>query len=192
MLVVSPFDSNVRVNDLLRAPWRGRRSPAAAAELTSQLGAGRARGELMCLTVVPPRVARATQLPLQQKASFMSCHLVFAGHPLSGVQPSLPAAAAAPMVDDYSRILARVATAQLAEVAGFDACQDSAVEILAELLLKYISETCSTSHSYAGAGPTLAALLHPLRTPTTQTLQHTVLLRVAWSFDFLFLSFDRF
>lgn len=54
------------------------------------------------------------------------------------------------MADDYSRVLARIACAQIAEVAGFDACQGSAVEILAELLLKYTSEVCSLSHDYAG------------------------------------------
>lgn len=53
------------------------------------------------------------------------------------------------MADEYSRSLAKVAVAQVAEVAGFDACMDSAVEILADLLLRYTSTICTSAHDYA-------------------------------------------
>ena len=51
--------------------------------------------------------------------------------------------------DDYSRTIARVAVAQIAEQAGYEAVQDSAVEVLAELLLRYISEASAGAHQYA-------------------------------------------
>ena len=51
--------------------------------------------------------------------------------------------------EEYSRRLARVAVAQMAEMAGFTKAQESAIEILSELLLKYVGELCSTAHSYA-------------------------------------------
>lgn len=51
--------------------------------------------------------------------------------------------------EEYSRRLARVAVAQMAEMAGFTKAQQSAVDILSELLLKYVGELCSTAHSYA-------------------------------------------
>jgi len=53
------------------------------------------------------------------------------------------------MAEDFSRAVARVAAAQIAESAGFDACQDSAIEILADLLLRYLTTICASSHSYA-------------------------------------------
>jgi transcription initiation factor TFIID subunit 8 len=52
------------------------------------------------------------------------------------------------MADDYSRALSRVVAGELAEFTGFDAIQESSAEILSELLLKYISELCSSSHMY--------------------------------------------
>ncbi|KXZ48863.1 hypothetical protein GPECTOR_25g448 [Gonium pectorale] len=53
------------------------------------------------------------------------------------------------MADDYSRRVARVVVAQMAELTGFEAAQESAVEILAELVIKYIQELCTAAHSYA-------------------------------------------
>ncbi|KAF6265553.1 Bromodomain associated-domain-containing protein [Scenedesmus sp. NREL 46B-D3] len=53
------------------------------------------------------------------------------------------------MADEFSRSVARVVAAQIAEASGFDACQESAIEILADLLLRYLTTVCSSSHSYA-------------------------------------------
>jgi histone H3/H4 len=50
---------------------------------------------------------------------------------------------------DYSRALARVAVAQIAELAGFDAAHDSAVDILADLLQRYLANVCGAAHEYA-------------------------------------------
>lgn len=53
------------------------------------------------------------------------------------------------MADDFSRSIARVVVAQIAEGTGFDTCQESAVDILADLLLRYLSTVCASSHSFA-------------------------------------------
>jgi transcription initiation factor TFIID subunit 8 len=53
------------------------------------------------------------------------------------------------MAEDFSRHISRVVASQIAESTGFDACQDSAVEILGDLLLRYLATVCSGSHSYA-------------------------------------------
>lgn len=53
------------------------------------------------------------------------------------------------MAEDFSRHIARVVASQIAEATGFDACQDSAVEILGDLLLRYLATVCTSSHSYA-------------------------------------------
>jgi transcription initiation factor TFIID subunit 8 len=53
------------------------------------------------------------------------------------------------MAEDFSRHVARVVASQIAEATGFDACQDSAVEILGDLLLRYLTIVCSSGHSYA-------------------------------------------
>ncbi|WIA22741.1 hypothetical protein OEZ86_009700 [Tetradesmus obliquus] len=53
------------------------------------------------------------------------------------------------MADEFSRSVARVIAAQIAETSGFEACQESAIEILADLLLRYLTTVCSSSHSYA-------------------------------------------
>lgn len=50
---------------------------------------------------------------------------------------------------EYSRALARVAVAQIAELAGFDAAHDSAVDILGDLLQRYIANVCTSAHEYA-------------------------------------------
>lgn len=56
------------------------------------------------------------------------------------------------MADDYARAIARVAVAQIADTGGFDSMQESSVEVLSELLLRYISEVCTSSHAYAELG----------------------------------------
>lgn len=53
------------------------------------------------------------------------------------------------MADEYSRRVARVVAAQMAELTGFEAAQESAVEVLAEVLIRYIQELCTAAHSYA-------------------------------------------
>ena len=53
------------------------------------------------------------------------------------------------MTDRYSRQVARIAVAQMAETAGFDGVQESAVEVLADLMLRYVAQLASTSHAYA-------------------------------------------
>jgi len=50
---------------------------------------------------------------------------------------------------DYSRALARVAVAQIAELAGFDTAHDSAVDILADLLQRYLANVCACAHEYS-------------------------------------------
>lgn len=53
------------------------------------------------------------------------------------------------MAEEYSRAIARVVAAQLAELEGFDAVQESSIEVLSELLLRYLSELCRSAHEYA-------------------------------------------
>lgn len=53
------------------------------------------------------------------------------------------------MAEEYSRAVARVAAAQLAEAAGYEAVQESAVDMVAELAVRYLSELAAASHSYA-------------------------------------------
>ena len=53
------------------------------------------------------------------------------------------------MAQDYARAVARVVVAQTAESVGFEAVQQSAGDTLSELLIKYISEIGSATHSYA-------------------------------------------
>lgn len=53
------------------------------------------------------------------------------------------------MADKYSKHVSRVVVSQLAESAGFQAVQESAVDLLADLTLRYISQLGSASHSYA-------------------------------------------
>eukprot|EP00891_Asterochloris_glomerata_P002166 jgi/Astpho2/2166/fgenesh1_pg.00040_%23_22_t len=53
------------------------------------------------------------------------------------------------MAEEYSRHLARVVVAQTAESTGFEAVQTSALEVLADLLLCYISQLGSASSGYA-------------------------------------------
>lgn len=51
--------------------------------------------------------------------------------------------------DDYARSAARVASAQLAEASGFDAVQTSSLDVLSDLLLRYIAQLGTASHAYA-------------------------------------------
>ena len=53
------------------------------------------------------------------------------------------------MTDRYSRQVARIAVAQMAETTGFDGVQESAVEVLADLMLRYVAQLASASHAYA-------------------------------------------
>ncbi|KAG2482800.1 hypothetical protein HYH03_018290 [Edaphochlamys debaryana] len=53
------------------------------------------------------------------------------------------------MAEEYSRQVARVVAGQMAELTGFQAAQESAIEVLAELLVQYIQEVCTAAHSYA-------------------------------------------
>lgn len=66
------------------------------------------------------------------------------------------------MADDFSRALARTAVGQLAELAGFEAVQESAGEVLSELLVKYITELASSAHGYAELANRSGANLHDL------------------------------
>jgi histone H3/H4 len=49
----------------------------------------------------------------------------------------------------YSQALARVAVAQLAELSGVESCQESAVDILADLLVRYAQQLCVGARDYA-------------------------------------------
>lgn len=53
------------------------------------------------------------------------------------------------MAEQYSRHVSKIVVSQLAETAGFQAVQESAVDILADLMLRYIAQLGSASHSYA-------------------------------------------
>jgi transcription initiation factor TFIID subunit 8 len=53
------------------------------------------------------------------------------------------------MSEEYARAIAKVVAAQLAEADGFESVQESAIEILSDLLLRYISELSIGAHSYA-------------------------------------------
>jgi transcription initiation factor TFIID subunit 8 len=53
------------------------------------------------------------------------------------------------MAEEYTRRIARVAAAQMAELTGFEAAQESSIEVLAELLTKYVQEVCTAAHAHA-------------------------------------------
>lgn len=53
------------------------------------------------------------------------------------------------MAEHYSRHVSKIVVSQLAETAGFHAVQESAVDVLADLMLRYIAQLGSASHSYA-------------------------------------------
>jgi histone H3/H4 len=52
-------------------------------------------------------------------------------------------------MDRYARSLARVAVAQIAEVAGFESVQESAADILADLLCRYQLTLCTDAQHLA-------------------------------------------
>lgn len=52
-------------------------------------------------------------------------------------------------MEDFSRAIARCAAGQIADAVGFEAVQESAIDMLSELMLRYISEVGAASHSYA-------------------------------------------
>eukprot|EP00884_Botryococcus_braunii_P017301 jgi/Botrbrau1/4254/Bobra.0044s0049.1 len=52
-------------------------------------------------------------------------------------------------MDQYTRSIARVVVAQIAQLVGFSGIQESANEALAEILLKYISEVGAAAHANA-------------------------------------------
>ena len=53
------------------------------------------------------------------------------------------------MAESYSRHISKIVVGQLAESAGFHAVHESAVDVLADLMLRYIAQLGSASHSYA-------------------------------------------
>ena len=53
------------------------------------------------------------------------------------------------MAERYSRHVSKVVVGQIAETAGFQAVHESAVDVLADLMLRYIAQLGSASHSYA-------------------------------------------
>lgn len=53
------------------------------------------------------------------------------------------------MCDEYARSISQRVVAQLAEAAGFESAQESSIEILGDLLIRYMSELASGSHAYA-------------------------------------------
>lgn len=53
------------------------------------------------------------------------------------------------MAEQYSRHVSKIVVSQLSETAGFHAVQESAVDVLADLMLRYVAQLGSASHSYA-------------------------------------------
>lgn len=53
------------------------------------------------------------------------------------------------MATNYSRSIAQIVVAQLAEDAGFETAQKSSLDILSDLLLRYIAEIGRSAHAYA-------------------------------------------
>lgn len=53
------------------------------------------------------------------------------------------------MATEFSRTVTQATVAQIAETTGFDSMQQSALDILSDLLLRYIGEIGATAHSYA-------------------------------------------
>jgi len=52
-------------------------------------------------------------------------------------------------MEEYSRAIARCAAAQISDAAGFEAVQESALDMVSELMLRFVSEIGAASHSYA-------------------------------------------
>lgn len=53
------------------------------------------------------------------------------------------------MAEQYARQVARLAVQGLVDCAGFDLVQQSCVEILADVLLRFINQAGAGSHHYA-------------------------------------------
>lgn len=53
------------------------------------------------------------------------------------------------MSDDYARRIAKVVVGQLAEQSGYESVHESAIDVLSELLLRYLDEVAAGSHQYA-------------------------------------------
>jgi len=53
------------------------------------------------------------------------------------------------MAERYSRYVSKVVVGQIAETAGFQAVHESATDVLADLMLRYIAQLGSASHFYA-------------------------------------------
>lgn len=53
------------------------------------------------------------------------------------------------MADQYARDAAKITVSQLAEASGFEVVQQSSLDILADLLLRYLNEVGAASHSNA-------------------------------------------
>lgn len=66
------------------------------------------------------------------------------------------------MSEDFTRALARVAVGQLAENAGYESVQESAVDVLSELMIKYITELSTTAHGYAELANRTSINIHDL------------------------------
>eukprot|EP00798_Chlamydomonas_sp_ICE-L_P018775 gene18775-25314_t len=53
------------------------------------------------------------------------------------------------MADAYARSVARAVVGQIAENAGYETAYDSSIEVLSELMIRYVSEVALGAHSYA-------------------------------------------
>lgn len=53
-------------------------------------------------------------------------------------------------VDAFGRAVARIAVAQICEGAGFQSCQQSALEALADIAVRYLRDLGKAAHYYAG------------------------------------------
>jgi histone H3/H4 len=56
------------------------------------------------------------------------------------------------MADSHSSAIARKVAAQLAEAIGFDATQESAIEVLSGIINRYIAQLCRSAHDFAELG----------------------------------------
>ena len=52
-------------------------------------------------------------------------------------------------MENFSRSIARCAAGQIIDSAGFEAVQESALDMVTELIMRYISEVGAASHTYA-------------------------------------------
>ncbi|KAK9072804.1 hypothetical protein SSX86_009239 [Deinandra increscens subsp. villosa] len=52
-------------------------------------------------------------------------------------------------VDEFGRCIAKVAVAQICERVGFDSCNDSALESLADIAIRFVRDLGKTAKFYA-------------------------------------------